>query len=113
LAISISSDVPLSVHDLDPPEKNYTIENLTDKTHILFFEILGRHADIPNGKQRITVPIVVSPTAKEKKHVSPKQIIEGWKFAYTHWIFANDPKKYRGTPGFPQLELVSIQDTTL
>jgi hypothetical protein len=103
LAISISSDGTLR-YDLDPSGKDYTIENSTDKIHILFFKILGREADIIEGEQQISVPIVVLP--KEKKQVSQKQFLDGWRCAYANW--------FRSTYSItPQLELVSIQDMAL
>lgn len=111
LAISISSDGTLS-HDLDPSGKHYTIENSTDKIYILFFKILGREADIIEGEQQISVPIVILPN--EKKQVSQKQFLDGWRCAYANWTFANHPKQFRSMYSItPQLELVSIQDMTL
>jgi hypothetical protein len=112
LDTSLSSFGIMSIRHLDS-EKNYTFENLTDKIHIVFFEILGRDAAIPNGEQRITVPFVISPTAKEKTQVSPEQIMVGWNFAYADWMRANYPQNFTGRNLSPQLELASIQDMPL
>jgi hypothetical protein len=107
---------------LDPTEKNYTIENSSSKTHVLFFKILGTF-DNNYGKpqtEELDIAIVASPTTKSEdsdEEEAPTQLQQK-KISVTpellsrSWLSALH-QKFAIKPPISGLEILSIQDTTL
>jgi hypothetical protein len=101
LSISIGSDGQIEFSEARNSGANCSIVNLSNTVHILFFQILGIHRNLPPNEVH-GLPIVVFPgTTKDLPSYFFRQ---SWKIAYETDNKASPPEN-------TTLQLLQIRDT--